>query len=71
MEVIDIDQQAHFGQFDLEFKEIWVVRAITFNGFELESPNLHQICIIGFSQLVLNMGVIDFDLQGLLALSTQ
>ena len=22
---------------------------ITFNGFELESPSLHQICILGFS----------------------
>ena len=26
------------------------------NGFKLESPNLHQICILGFSQLVLKMG---------------
>ena len=28
----------------------------TCNGFELESPNLPQICILGFSQMVLNMG---------------
>ena len=26
------------------------------NGFEVESTNLHQICILGFSRLVLNMG---------------
>ena len=38
------------------------------NGFELESPNLHQICILKFSQLVLKMGVIDIDLQGHLAI---
>ena len=45
---------------------------ITCSGFKLESPNLHQICILGFSQLVLKMGVIDLDLQGHLAIiSTQ
>ena len=45
---------------------------ITCNGFKLESPNSHQICILGFSQLVLKMGVIDLDLQGHLAIiSTQ
>ena len=37
---------------------------ITYNGFELESPNLHQIRILGYSQLVLKMGVIDIDFQG-------
>ena len=45
MEVIDFEIQGHFGHFDLEFKEIWLVRTITYNGFGLESPNLHQICI--------------------------
>ena len=29
---------------------------ISCNGFLSESPNLHQICILGFSQLVLKMG---------------
>ena len=42
-----------------------------FSGFELESLNLHKICILGFSQLVLKMGGIDFDLQGHLAISTK
>ena len=45
---------------------------ITCNGFVLESPNLYQICILGFSQLVLKMGVIGLDLQAHLAIiSTQ
>ena len=70
MEVIDLDLQGHFGHFDSEFKEFRPVRAITFNGFELESPNLHQICILGLSQLVLKMGGIDLDLQGHLAILT-
>ena len=67
MEVIDLDLQGHFDHFDSEF---WLVPAITFNGFELESSNLHQICILRFSQLVLRMGGIDLDLQGHLAIST-
>ena len=28
------------------------------------SPNLHQTCILGYSQLVFKMEVIDLDLQG-------
>ena len=44
--------------------------AQNFFGFELESPNLHLICILGFSQLVLKMGGIDLDLQGHLAILT-
>ena len=32
--------------------------------FELESPNLHQTCILGYSLLVLKNEVIDFDLKG-------
>ena len=41
---------------------------ITCNWFELELPNLHQICILEFCQLALKMGVIDLDLQGHLAI---
>ena len=40
-----------------------LVRAITLHRFGLESPNLHQTCIMGYSWLVLKIGVIDFDLQ--------
>ena len=46
------------------------VRMITRHKFELESPNLHQICIQGYSRLVLKMEVIDLDLQVHLAFST-
>ena len=42
---------------------------LTCNGFELKSPNLHQMCILRFLWLVLNTGIIDLDLQGHLAIS--
>ena len=61
---------SHFDHFDSEFYELRLVCAATFNGFELESQNLHQICILGFLRLVLKMGSIDLDLQGHLATST-
>ena len=57
-----------FCPFDLEFLEILLVCMITCNGFQLESPNLYQICILGYSQLVLKMAVIDLDLQCHLAI---
>ena len=44
-------------------RKLYLVRAITRHRFELESPNLHQTCILGYSRLVLKM-VIDLDLQG-------
>ena len=71
MKVIGRDLQGHFGHFDLEFLEILLVSMITCNGFEPEPPNLLQICIVGFAQLVLKMEVIDLDLQGLAIISTQ
>ena len=72
MKVSDVDLQGQFGHFDSEFLAIWLVRVITCNGFELESPNLHQICILGICQTVLKVGVIDIGLQGHLAIiSTQ
>ena len=46
MEVIDPDLQGNFGHFDLEFEEIRIVRAITRHRFGLDSPNLHQTCIL-------------------------
>ena len=66
IEVIDLDLQDHFGHFDLEFLKIWFICMITCNGFQLESPNFYQICILGFSQLLLKMEV--FDLPGHLAI---
>ena len=41
----------------------YLVRTITHHIFELESPNLHQTCILGYSQLVLKILVIDLHLQ--------
>ena len=63
VEVIDHDLQSYFVHFDLEFYEIWFVRAITRHRFGLESRNLHQTCILGYYQLVLITEVIDLDLQ--------
>jgi len=63
--------------FNSEFSEIRRVHAITCQGYELGSPNLNQICILGRSELVLKtlshgreikMGLIDFDFQGPLEL---
>ena len=71
MGVIDLNLQGHFDLFDLEFLKIWLVRSIMCDVFELESPNWHQIYILGFSQIVLKMEVIDLDLQCHLAVSTQ
>ena len=39
--------------------KLYLVRMITRHKFELESPNLHQTCIMGYSRLVLKMEVID------------
>ena len=40
-----------------------LVRTITPHRFGLESPNLHQTCILGYSRLALKIGVIDIDLR--------
>ena len=64
MRVIDLELQGHFGYFDLEFYEIWFVQSINLHRFELDSPNLHQTCILGYSGLVLKIRVIDLDFQG-------
>ena len=37
--------------------KLYLVRTITRHRFELESPNLHQTCILGYSRLVLKMEV--------------
>ena len=44
--------------------KLYIVRTITLHRFELESSNLHQICILGYSHLVSKIGFIDLDLQG-------
>ena len=34
---IDLDIEGHFGHFDSEFQEIWLVRVITRHRFKVES----------------------------------
>ena len=51
--------------------KLYVVRMITRHKFEIESPNLNQTCISGYTRLVLKKGVIDIDLHGHMAISTQ
>ena len=41
-----------------------LVCTITRQGFELESPNSHRMCILGPYRMLLKMGLIDLDLQG-------
>ena len=43
--VIDPELPGHFGHFDPEFYEIRLARAITFNEFELELPNLQLVIL--------------------------
>ena len=64
METIDLHLQGHLGHFVSELQEIWLICVISRHRFRLDSPNLHQTCILGYSRLVLKMEVIDFDLQG-------
>ena len=51
---------------NLTFKIIFTILTcvITCNGFELDSPNLHQICILWCSWLLLKIEVIGLELQG-------
>ena len=61
---IELDLQGHFGLELTNFRKIEHVHAITRQGFELESPNSHRMCILGPSGTLLEMGWIDLDLQG-------
>ena len=45
-------------------RKLYLVRTITRHRFKLESPNLDETCIMGYSCLVLKMEVNDLDLQG-------
>ena len=40
-----------------------LIHMLVCNGFKLESPNLYQICIFGFSQLVLKMGLLTLTIK--------
>ena len=58
-------------KFSEDVRKLYFVRTITHRRFELESPNLHQICILGYCRLLLKMEAIDLDPQGHLAILTQ
>ena len=62
MEVIDLHLQCHFGYLSRNSKKFGV-SAIGRHRFGLESPNLQQTCVLGYSRLVLKMEVIDLVLQ--------
>ena len=51
-------------KFSKDVCELYLVHTITRHRFKLESSNVHQTCILGYSQLVLKIEVIDLDLQG-------
>ena len=71
MGCIDLEFQGHLGHFDAVLYENWLDWIITCNGFQLQWPNVNQICNLINSQLVMNMGIIEIDLQCLLDISTQ
>ena len=51
--------------------KLYFVHMITPHKFELESPNLHQTCIMGFFQLVIKIESLTITFQVNLAILTQ
>ena len=64
MGLIDLDLQGNFGLKRVNFRKFELVCAITRQGFDLKSPFLHRMCILGPFRTLLKMGSIDLDLQG-------
>ena len=64
MVVFDTDLQGHFGLKLSKSAQKELVRTITLHAFELGSPDLHQICILGLSRTLLKMVLIERDIQG-------
>ena len=64
MAVFDLDLQGHFGLKLSKSAQKELVRTITLHAFELGSPDLHQICILGLSRTLLKMALIERDIQG-------
>ena len=67
--LIDLDLQGHLGLKRSKSAKNGFVRAITRHVFELGSPNLHQMCILGPFRTLLKMVLIDLYLQGHLGLN--
>ena len=61
---IDLDLQGHFGLKRTDFRQFELVCVITCQGFDLEIPYSHGMCILGTFRTLLKMGSIDLDLQG-------
>ena len=54
---IDLDLQGHFGLKRVNFHKFELVCAITQQGFDLESPSSHRMCILGPFQCPIENGV--------------
>ena len=67
--VLSLPASVH-SSVQLSIHKLYFVHLITHQRFELESPNLHQACILGYSELILKIGVIDINFQGHLAISS-
>ena len=65
---IDLDLQGHLGLKRPKSAQNGLVTVITRHAFDLGSPNLHQMCILGPSRRLLKMVLIDLDLQAYLGL---
>ena len=68
MGMIDLDLQGHVALKLSILTQNGPFRLITNEGFDLELPSLHQICILAFWLSPLKMVGFDFDLQGQTAL---
>ena len=55
MVLIDLDLQGHLGVKRPKLAQNGLVRTITLHAYELGSPNLHQICILGPSRTLWEM----------------
>ena len=64
MGLIDLDIHGHFGLKQVNFSKFELVRTITRQELELESPFLHGMGILGPFSALLKMGLIDLGLQG-------
>ena len=64
MTEFDLDLQGHLGSKRSKSSKNGLVRAITFEGLKLGSPNMANRCILGRSRMGLYMVGFDLDLQG-------
>ena len=70
MVLIDLRLQGHLGLKRSKSAKNGLLHVIAPHTLESRSPNLHQICIMGPSRILLKMVLIDCDLQGHLGAQT-